>query len=136
MSEPSPSSAPIGAASSFLNDLFPSETCHVRYATQRAETSENDWEKYLFFLRNSTTSLGFSKRGLPAPSAAKTRGTVKPTAFSNWVRFQFVNIQIIEKIDESGARVEVEEAIDEELQQARCINRNGLFSTKNATHMR
>ena len=107
----------------------------MRYATQRAETSEYDCETF-FFPRNSTTSLGCSKRGLPAPSAARTRGTVKPTADSNWVRVRFINFEIFEKIYESGARVEVEEAIDEELQQARCINRNGLFSTKNATHMR
>ena len=93
--------------------------------------------RLIFFSpRNSTTSLGFSKRGLPAPSAAKTRGTVKPTADSNWVRARFVNFEIIEKIYESGVRVEDKEAIDEELQKAWCIQRNGLFSTKNVTHMR
>ena len=61
---------------------------------------------------------------------------MKPAADRNWVRAQFVNFQIIDKIDESGARVEVEVAIDEELQKARCIHCNGLFCTKNATHMR
>ena len=34
------------------------------------------------------------------------------------------------KICDSGARVEVEEAIDDELQKARFIHCDGLFSTK------
>ena len=61
---------------------------------------------------------------------------MKLTADSNWVRARFVNFGIFEKMYQSGARVEDEEAIDEELQKARCIQRNGLFSTKNLTHMR
>ena len=37
---------------------------------------------------------------------------MKPTADSKWVRAQFVSFQIFEKLNDSVARVDVEEAID------------------------
>ena len=84
--------------------------------------------KILLVLRYSTTSLGFCKISLPTLSAAKTRSTVKPTADSNCFRAQFVNFLIIQKVDASGARVDVREATNEELQKAQCIHCNRLFS--------
>ena len=133
MSEPNTSAAPIGAASSSLNVVRKRATSAKQSNGQKRQTTIS---KSLLVPRNSTTSLGVSKKGLPAPSAAKTKGTVKPTADSNWVRAQFVSFQIVQKLDDSGARVDVEEAIAEELQKARCIHCNGLFSTRNVTHMR
>ena len=37
---------------------------------------------------------------------------MKPTADSKWVCAQFVNVRIIEKLNDSVSRVDVEEAID------------------------
>ena len=82
-----PSAAPIGAASSSKHVLRKRATCATQPKGQKLQTTI---AKSLHFPRNSTMSLGFHKRGLPAPSAAKTRGTVKPTTDSNWVRAQFV----------------------------------------------
>ena len=47
-----------------------------------------------------------------APSAANTRGTVKPTADSKWVSAKFMSFHIVEKLNDSVARLDVEEAID------------------------
>ena len=119
ISEPSDGGAPIGAASSSLNVLRKRATCATQPKGQKCQIKIS---KILLVPHNSTTSLGFSKRGLPAPSAAKIRGTVKRTADNNWVRSQFVNFQRIEKyICDSGARVEIEEAIDDELQKANSL---------------
>ena len=92
MSEPGPSAAPIGAASSSLNVVRKRATCATQPTGQNRQTTI---AKSLLFPRDRTTPLGFSKRGLTAPSKANTRCTVKPTADSNWVRAPFPNFQII-----------------------------------------
>ena len=108
MSKPKSSAAPIGAALSSLNVVWGRATFTKQSDGQKRQTTI---VRSRLVPRNSTTSLGFSKQGLPARSAAKTRGTVKLTADSNWVRAQFVNFHIIEKLDDSSARVDIEEAI-------------------------
>ena len=43
--------------------------------------------------RNSTTALAISKRGLPAPSNAKTKRAARP-ADNSWIRSQFVDFTL------------------------------------------
>ena len=72
MSQPSLSAAPIGAASSSLDVLRKRATCATRPKGQKRQSNIANTNKF----PRSSTSLGSSTRGLPALSAAKTRGTV------------------------------------------------------------
>ena len=109
MCEPNTSAAPSGAASSSSN-VVPKRATSAKQSN--GEKRQTTIEKSILVPHNTTTSLGFSNKGLPAPSAAQTRGTGKPTADSDWVRVHFLNLNIIQKLDDSDVRVDVEEAVD------------------------
>ena len=81
MSEPNICGALIGAALSSSN-VVRKRACVTQSKGQKRQTTI---AKTLRVPRNSTTSLGFSKRGLPAQCTAKATGAVKPTADTNWV---------------------------------------------------
>ena len=91
MSEPNTSAARIGGASSSLNVVRKRATSAKQSNGQKRQTKIS---KSLLVSVIEPRLWASVKKGLPAPSAAKTKGTVKPTADSNWVRAQFVNFQI------------------------------------------
>ena len=86
MCEPNTSAAPSGAASSSSNVVRKRATSAKQSNGQKRQTTI---AKILLVPHNSTMSLGFSKKGLPAPSAAKTRGTAKPNAIATESTFSF-----------------------------------------------
>ena len=69
---------------------------------------QNNIATSLLAPRNSTTSLSISKKGLPAPSASKSRAKVVAPADSNWVTKQFVDYVIVETQDDDGATIREE----------------------------